>query len=39
MAGMTGGQALVEALKANGVTTVFGIPGTHNLPIDDALYH
>ena len=36
---MTGGQAVVQTLKANGVTTVFGIPGTHNLPIYDALYH
>lgn len=26
-----GGAAVVEALRANGVRTVFGIPGTHNL--------
>ncbi len=39
MTRMTGGQALVQTLKTNGVTTVFGIPGTHNLPIYDALYH
>ena len=39
MARMTGGQAVVQALKANGVTTIFGIPGTHNLPIYDALYY
>lgn len=36
---MTGGQAVIQTLKANGVTTVFGIPGLHNLPIYDALYH
>lgn len=33
MATMTGGQALVAALVAHGVDTVFGIPGTHNLEI------
>lgn len=27
----SGGQALAAALKAHGVSTVFGIPGTHNL--------
>jgi acetolactate synthase-1/2/3 large subunit len=30
---MTGGQALVASLAVNGVDTVFGIPGTHNLEI------
>jgi thiamine pyrophosphate-dependent acetolactate synthase large subunit-like protein len=30
---MTGGQALVAALAAHGVDTVFGIPGTHNLEV------
>jgi acetolactate synthase-1/2/3 large subunit len=35
---MTGGQAVLATLKANGVTAVFGIPGMHNLPIYDALY-
>ncbi|MFC6062002.1 thiamine pyrophosphate-binding protein [Streptomyces ochraceiscleroticus] len=30
---MTGGQALVRALAAHGVTQAFGIPGTHNLEI------
>ncbi|HEX5598351.1 MAG TPA: 5-guanidino-2-oxopentanoate decarboxylase [Micromonosporaceae bacterium] len=30
---LTGGEALVAALAAHGVDTVFGIPGTHNLPI------
>jgi acetolactate synthase-1/2/3 large subunit len=29
----SGGAALVAALAAHGVTTVFGIPGTHNLEI------
>lgn len=35
---MTGGEAVVEALLANDVSAVFGIPGMHNLPIYDALY-
>ena len=39
MARMTGGQAVVKALQANGTTAIFGIPGMHNLPIYDALYH
>ncbi len=30
---ITGGEALVAALVAHGVDTVFGIPGTHNLEI------
>jgi acetolactate synthase-1/2/3 large subunit len=34
---MTGGQAVVEALLAEGVDTIFGIPGTDNLDIYDAL--
>jgi thiamine pyrophosphate-dependent acetolactate synthase large subunit-like protein len=38
VAGMTGGQAIVEALKAQGVDCIFGIPGVHNLAIYDALY-
>ncbi|GAA3378472.1 5-guanidino-2-oxopentanoate decarboxylase [Streptomyces sannanensis] len=29
----TGGEAVVSALAAHGVTDVFGIPGTHNLEI------
>ncbi|POX39528.1 acetolactate synthase [Streptomyces sp. Ru73] len=33
MADLTGGQALVRALAAHGVTQAFGIPGTHNLEI------
>ena len=28
-----GGAAVVETLAANGVDTIFGIPGTHNLEI------
>ncbi len=35
---MTGGQAVVAALRAEGIDTVFGIVGTHNHPIFDALY-
>ncbi|MGH3167360.1 MAG: thiamine pyrophosphate-binding protein, partial [Trebonia sp.] len=34
---MTGGEALVAALEAHGAGLVFGIPGTHNLPIYAAL--
>lgn len=33
----TGGDWVVEALLAEGVQHVFGIPGVHNLPIYDAL--
>ncbi|HMH49842.1 MAG TPA: thiamine pyrophosphate-binding protein [Candidatus Acidoferrum sp.] len=33
----TGGQWVVEALRAEGVRHVFGIPGVHNLGIYDAL--
>src|ERR687886_190137 len=35
---MSGGWAVVEALRAQGVECVFGIPGVHNLAIYDALY-
>ncbi|GGV90348.1 hypothetical protein GCM10015535_46240 [Streptomyces gelaticus] len=31
--GLTGGETLVRALAAHGVTQAFGIPGTHNLEI------
>jgi len=34
---MTGGQAVVAALEANGVEVVFGIPGVHTLAIYRAL--
>ncbi len=34
---LTGGEAVVRSLEAHGVDTVFGIPGTHNLGIYDAL--
>ncbi|MBI5877300.1 MAG: thiamine pyrophosphate-binding protein [Chloroflexi bacterium] len=34
---MTGGEAIVECLAAQGVDAVFGIPGVHNLAIYDAL--
>ncbi len=33
----TGGQWIVDALRAEGVRHVFGIPGVHNLAIYDAL--
>ena len=35
---MTGGQAIVESLRAHGVDTIFGIVSVHTLPIYDALY-
>jgi thiamine pyrophosphate-dependent acetolactate synthase large subunit-like protein len=34
---MTGGQAVVAALRAQGVRAVFGMPGVHNLALYDAL--
>ncbi|MCF7935545.1 MAG: 5-guanidino-2-oxopentanoate decarboxylase [Synergistales bacterium] len=34
----TGGQLVVQTLKSQGVDTIFGIPGIHNLGIYDALY-
>jgi thiamine pyrophosphate-dependent acetolactate synthase large subunit-like protein len=33
----TGAAALVDALEAHGVDTVFGLPGIHALPVWDAL--
>ena len=39
MTQMLAGQAIVEALKAEGVRCVFGIPGGHVLGIYDGLYH
>ena len=38
MARMKGGEAIIATLEANGVDTVFGIPGVHTLDIYDALY-
>tara|TARA_B110000196_G_scaffold122025_1_gene105772 strand:+ start:423 stop:2087 length:1665 start_codon:yes stop_codon:yes gene_type:complete len=35
---MTGGAAMVEAAKANGIDTVFGLPGAQTYPIFDALH-
>ncbi len=35
---MTGGEAVVAALKAHDVNVVFGMPGVHNLALYDALY-
>jgi acetolactate synthase I/II/III large subunit len=34
---LTGGQIVVKALEAEGVTFSFGIPGTHNIELYDAL--
>lgn len=38
MAEMTGGQAVVEALKRQGVRVVFGLPGVQIMGIYDAFY-
>jgi len=35
---MRGADAVVEALRREGVTVIFGIPGGQILPIYDALY-
>jgi acetolactate synthase-1/2/3 large subunit len=35
---ISGGQAVVEVLKAEGVRFVFGLPGAHTISIYDALY-
>ncbi|HEX3244702.1 MAG TPA: thiamine pyrophosphate-binding protein [Chloroflexota bacterium] len=35
---MNGAQVLLEALKSQGVDTIFGIPGIHNLAIYDAAF-
>jgi len=37
MTKMTGGQALIGALEASGIDTIFGIPGVHTGAIYDAL--
>lgn len=35
---MSGGEAIVDSLKANGVDTVFGLPGVQMYPLFDALH-
>ena len=35
---ITGSEALMQALKAEGVTTIFGYPGGSIMPVYDALY-
>jgi acetolactate synthase-1/2/3 large subunit len=39
MAKMTGGQAVIECLKREGVDVVFGLPGGVLLPLYDVIYH
>jgi acetolactate synthase I/II/III large subunit len=34
----TGGQAVIEAARANGLTTLFGVPGAQIYPLFDALH-
>ena len=38
MPNLTGGQTVIESLKAQGVDTVFGIISVHNLDIFDSLF-
>jgi acetolactate synthase-1/2/3 large subunit len=38
MAKITGGRAVAEALRVEGVTQVFGIVGTHDCPLFDGVY-
>ncbi len=35
---MTGGEAMVRAAVANGIDTIFGIPGAQIYPLFDAIY-
>ena len=35
---LSGGGAIVEAARANGMTTLFGVPGAQIYPLFDALY-
>jgi acetolactate synthase-1/2/3 large subunit len=35
---MSGGRAIVEAARANGMTTLFGVPGAQIYPLFDALH-
>ncbi len=35
---LTGGAAIVEAARANGMTTLFGVPGVQTYPLFDALH-
>ena len=35
---LTGGGAIVEAARANGMTTIFGVPGAQIYPLFDALH-
>ncbi len=38
MTKLTGGQAIVKSLVAQGVVTIFGVPGVHNDWFYNALY-
>ncbi len=39
MTAITGAQGVVRSLERAGIEVVFGVPGAHNSPIFDALYH
>ena len=36
---VTGGEIFVKSLKAQGVTSIFGMPGGHLTPVYASLYH
>ncbi|HRZ74657.1 MAG TPA: thiamine pyrophosphate-binding protein, partial [Flavobacterium sp.] len=36
---ITGAEAVIQSLKAEGVKTIFGYPGGAIMPIYDALFH
>lgn len=38
MTNMTGGEAIIESVVANGVDTIFGIPGAQIYPLFDGIY-
>jgi len=35
---MTGGEAMIRAAVANGIDTIFGLPGAQIYPMFDAIY-
>ena len=35
---MSGGEAMIRAVQANGISCIFGIPGAQIYPMFDAMY-
>ena len=35
---MSGGEAMIRSAQANGIKTIFGIPGAQIYPLFDAMY-